>query len=1128
MPILWRKTSRPKTPRRPLPLSVLALGAALAGQLALGQGSWLPGSVLLGAGVLLLASAAVSAAHIERHDGAAQVGPQIPTGLIGGWRGVAALVFVLGLAVAFRVPMQGASPPGLAADEARLGLDAVRVLTSGLSGSAWDGWPIFHLLTVSSIAAFGQTPLAVRLPAILGGIAFAAALFCLGRQLGGTLLGSIAGVLGAALFWHADSTRAAWGYIAWSLTCETLGVALLLYASRAKRPVSAGFAGILLGLALQVSWSAVPAILVGVVLAVRWDSGAPGWRLPARSVLMPFVVYLAIAAGPVVVGIATPDRHVSLTPSTDVEHQESFVQRVMGLALLSNLGGDQNPLHSLNGQAQLDTITAALLVLGVSMAVVYWRSKRGGILILWLLAHLGIAAITSRSASPNSFAAFHAITPALLLAASGLLAVSGQLPDTPTTAPRWRLDLLLLLLGGMIAVNAHSLYVKRPADAATWTAFGSAEVMAAKQIAKLLPSSTIYLADVWLDDPTIRFLTPGMGEPRRVDGSTTLPLRQDETFAYFAPGRQEVVAEDLERVYEDGEIDRFRSPLDDTQVVLRTFRAPAKVVAGTRGVTLRLTSPDRSKNSRHTLPEFALHWPMQGEASRGATLDLFTALAVDTAGSYRFRLDGPIGATLEINGAPVSRAGEDVVAALAGGAQRVRVVATTDGESKISLRWQPPGTTELTTIPADRLYREQRVASGLLAAYRPLGSSSTPSDVWRVERYVQREGNQPPVQRPYTLDLTGTLDAPKAGAYRFRLSGNGPVGMWIGGQPVPLGMRPTDEPASLVLTEGDHEIRLRLLDEVGPTSFNLTWAPPGEDWGAIPTSRFNPPTGPIDAAPTPEQRPDAAVRALGTPRVLWLASMEGEPRAVAVGPDGAVYVTNVVTRETQRITDPGVPPTAVPESGASVPADVEVGPDGQVWILDALDGQLRRIDPSNGKATIVGGRELGLYRPRGFALAPDGTALIADTGGSRIVRVTADGTILATIGPDVGGPARVRQPTDVAVATNGEIYAVNGEGGTVLRLTPSGAYLGHWNVLPADTERGSHLAVGPDGSIWISEPDGRRISRFTPAGVPAGVVDQTREGRMLRGPVGIAVGADGTLYVADVSLRAVLAIRFQP
>jgi hypothetical protein len=52
------------------------------------------------------------------------------------------------------------------------------------------------------------------------------------------------------------------------------------------------------------------------------------------------------------------------------------------------------------------------------------------------------------------------------------------------------------------------------------------------------------------------------------------------------------------------------------------------------------------------------------------------------------------------------------------------------------------------------------------------------------------------------------------------------------------------------------------------------------------------------------------------------------------------------------------------------------------------------------------------------------------------------------------------------------------------------------------------------------------VSRFTFDGAPAGVVDQTSAGRLLRVPVGIALGPDGTLYVADASLRAIVALTF--
>jgi glucose/arabinose dehydrogenase len=131
---------------------------------------------------------------------------------------------------------------------------------------------------------------------------------------------------------------------------------------------------------------------------------------------------------------------------------------------------------------------------------------------------------------------------------------------------------------------------------------------------------------------------------------------------------------------------------------------------------------------------------------------------------------------------------------------------------------------------------------------------------------------------------------------------------------------------------------------------------------------------------------------------------------------------------------------------------------------------------------------------------------------------------LGAIGPDVGGPERIRQPTDVAVSPGGALFVVNGEGGALLSLTADGRYIRHWLVTASETERGPHLAIGPDGALWISEPDARRISRFRQDGTPAGVVTQTREARLLRTPVGVAVGADGTLYVGDVSLRAVLAL----
>ena len=185
-----------------------------------------------------------------------------------------------------------------------------------------------------------------------------------------------------------------------------------------------------------------------------------------------------------------------------------------------------------------------------------------------------------------------------------------------------------------------------------------------------------------------------------------------------------------------------------------------------------------------------------------------------------------------------------------------------------------------------------------------------------------------------------------------------------------------------------------------------------------------------------------------------------------------------------------------------------------------------RLDRDGAVDRSLDTQHLGLYRPRGLAIAPDGTVLIADTGGSRIVRLSSEGALLDTIGPDVGGPERIRQPTDVAVGPEGEIFVVNGEEGALLRLSrrPVRAAL--------VSAAGGHRARLPSGDRAGPERLGQRARR--PAGEPLHVRRDTLRrgrsdpaGRLLRVPVGIAIGPDGTLYVADASLRAIVALYFE-
>lgn len=1116
-----------------LPLPLVALGLALAGQVGLGSRSlpWV-GALLLCAGGLLIAIAAfrtgLTPPSTAPPDLADEEQERPTVGLVGGRVGLGALIVVALAAASFRLPLLGGLPPGLAADEARVGLDAVTLLTTGLTTHPWSGWPVFHLATVGSVAAFGQTPLALRLPAALAGIAFAPALFVLGRLLGGTRLGLAAGLLGAITFWHADTTRAAWGYVAWGLTFETLGVALLLRTMRRPDTATIVLAALLLGLALQVSWAALAALGAVTLLgchSLAADRGAFGHRF--RSTLGPFLVYFAVAAGPVIIGICLPDRPFDLTaPVASESRSPGEVATAFGrLLLLFNVAGDPSPLHNLRGEPMLDVVTAALLVLGIGVALARWRTATSGLLLAWLLGALGVAAIMVRDGRPDSLIAIHALTPALLLAASALATATGRPRSRHLAHTSLPLDLALLLVLAIVGINGHALFVRRPADAPTWSAFASAEALAAREIGRLTPTHAIYLSDVWIDDPTIRFLAPGLTAPRRLDPATTLPLPRDEAFAFFSPGSQEVVAEDLERLYENGEIDRYRSPLDDSIVAVRSFRAPARVVGEARGVTLRATALERSRANRYTLQTFQLDWPIAGEQARPSSLDLFAAVSIDEPGVYRLRLDAPPGSVLNVNGVPVGGSGQEIAVTLAGGSQRIQALTPVNEPTRVELRWAPPGTSTLVAIPSDRLYREQRAAAGLLALYRSGTDPSAPTELSRVERHLQRQASQPALARPYVVDWIGILDAPKSGTYRFRIDASGPASLWLNDRPILLGVPPGSAPASVVLPDGDHRIQVRLVDVDGPTRFDLFWAPPGEEFGAIPTSRFEPPDASVDAVQPLKASLDPPLAPLGAPRVRWLASTEGEPRSVAVRPDNTVFLTNMSSRQVQQVVGEGRSVVGLP-APLSSPADVEIGPDGSVWVVDALHGQILRLDRDGAVGLVIENRDLGLYRPRGFAVGPDGSIAVADTGGNRIVMLAPDGTMRASFGPDVGGAERIRQPTDVAVGPDGKLFVVNGEVGAVIRLSAEGRYERHWSVLSSNTERGAHLAIGPDRSVWVTEPEGRRVSRFSLDGTPSGVVDQTSSGRLLRVPVGVAIGPDGTLYVADASLRAVVALTF--
>ena len=182
------------------------------------------------------------------------------------------------------------------------------------------------------------------------------------------------------------------------------------------------------------------------------------------------------------------------------------------------------------------------------------------------------------------------------------------------------------------------------------------------------------------------------------------------------------------------------------------------------------------------------------------------------------------------------------------------------------------------------------------------------------------------------------------------------------------------------------------------------------------------------------------------------------PTAVAIAPDGAIYVADTFAHRIRMIgTDDIIGTVAGTGSGAfsgdggqaaaarlRLPQGVAVDPEGALYVADTANNRIRRIGIDGVIASVAGGgfpadgrgdgglaTAARLIAPVGVAVSPENDVLVVDSGSARVRRVDAEGTIRTIAGgaaqePDKNGlPAtatRLIDPTAVGVAPDGKLY----------------------------------------------------------------------------------------------------------
>jgi DNA-binding beta-propeller fold protein YncE len=216
------------------------------------------------------------------------------------------------------------------------------------------------------------------------------------------------------------------------------------------------------------------------------------------------------------------------------------------------------------------------------------------------------------------------------------------------------------------------------------------------------------------------------------------------------------------------------------------------------------------------------------------------------------------------------------------------------------------------------------------------------------------------------------------------------------------------------------------------------------------------------------------------------------------------------------------------ENGLQLPDGLKMGaassvaftPRGTMVVFNRGTQPIMEFDAS-GK--YIRGFGEGRYnRPHGMRIDSAGNIWTTDVQGHTVTKLSPSGEVLMTLGTrgqagkwdEAAGTKLLYEPSDLAIAANGDIFVVEGHGrgdGRVSRFDKSGKLLKQWGgkgAAPGQFDQ-PHSIIVRGNEVFVADRENRRVQVFDPDG-------KFIKSWAFKGlPCGLLIAPDGQMYLAS-------------